>query len=172
MTTSVDLTETETIYFAKVRENATIPSKRDEDGCYDVYACFDEEMMVIRPHESRMIPTGIASSCSPSYRFNCARERGSTGVIGAQVLSGQIDSGFRGEWFILLHNTSNVLLAITKEVEKTVVTEDYILYPYTKGICQMAIEQVPKVNINVIPYDQLKSIPSERGEGQIGSSGK
>jgi len=41
------LTNSTQIYFAKVKQNAIIPSKREEDGCYDVYACFDEDYITI-----------------------------------------------------------------------------------------------------------------------------
>ena len=34
------------IYFAKTKENAIIPSKRTEDGCYDLYACIDHNMLI------------------------------------------------------------------------------------------------------------------------------
>ena len=35
------------IYFAKTREGAIIPSKRVEDGAFDIYACFEEEYLEI-----------------------------------------------------------------------------------------------------------------------------
>ena len=41
------------LYFAKVKPDAIIPSKRDEDGAYDLYACFDEDYMVIAPHTTK-----------------------------------------------------------------------------------------------------------------------
>ena len=34
------------LYFAKIREKATIPSKKDEDAGYDTYADFAEELFV------------------------------------------------------------------------------------------------------------------------------
>ena len=55
----------DTIYFAKIREGATIPSKRDEDAGYDVYACFDDDFFVIEGGRTRMIPTGLAVAFSP-----------------------------------------------------------------------------------------------------------
>ena len=33
----------DSVYFAKIRTGATIPTKRDEDAGYDLYACFDED---------------------------------------------------------------------------------------------------------------------------------
>lgn len=35
------------IYFAKLKDEAIIPSKREEDGAFDVYACFDEPYKMI-----------------------------------------------------------------------------------------------------------------------------
>ena len=55
------------IKFAKIKDKAIIPSKRDEDAGYDIYACLDRPYMVIMPHETKMIPTGIASACDKDY---------------------------------------------------------------------------------------------------------
>ena len=56
-----NFTITTDIKFAKVKPSAKIPTKRQEDAGMDVYACFDEDYMIIMPHETKMIPTGIAS---------------------------------------------------------------------------------------------------------------
>ena len=62
------------VLFAKVKPEAKIPSKREEDGCYDIYACFDEEVITIKPHEIVTVPTGIASAFDSKYRFDVQRE--------------------------------------------------------------------------------------------------
>ena len=160
------------IYFAKVKPDAIIPSKRDEDGCYDLYACFDENEIVIKPGEVKMIPTGIASAFHQTYRLNCKRERGSTGKYGMSVVSGQIDSGYRGEIFVPINNTSSKTIIIDKKTDKPEVYSAYVHYPYTKAICQAALEIVPKVIVKEISYDSLQDIPSQRGAGCFGSSGK
>ena len=87
------------VKFAKVHPNAIIPSKRDEDMGFDIYACFDEDYIVIEPHETKLIPTGIASACDSNYGF-LVFERGSTGSKGIARRCGVIDSGYRNEWFI------------------------------------------------------------------------
>ena len=69
------------IKFAKVRPDAIIPSKRAEDMGFDLYPCFDKDYIMIDAHETRLIPTGIASCCDPGYGF-LLRERGSTGSKG------------------------------------------------------------------------------------------
>lgn len=190
----------ETIKFAKVKENAIIPTKADEDMGYDIYACFDEDYIEIRPHQTKLIPTGIASCCSDDYGF-IIKERGSTGSQGIAVRCGVIDSGFRGEWFIALTNTTKETIRITKKVDKVQqgvaysgkeekyyidvdgnidLTQDYPfalgeffkLYPYSKAIAQAILVPVPKVNVEEVTYDELKTIKSDRMNGQLGSSGK
>ena len=56
----------ERIFFAKVKGNARIPSKRDEDAGYDVYGLIEEPYITLQPHETRLIPTGIKKSQLPS----------------------------------------------------------------------------------------------------------
>lgn len=109
------------VKFAKVHPNAIIPSKRDEDMGFDIYACFDEDYMVINPHETKLIPTGIASACESGYGF-VLKERGSTGSKGIALRCGVLDSGYRGEWFVCVTNTSHSKnLFITKlSVEDTI----------------------------------------------------
>lgn len=71
----------EFIYFAKVNPKAIIPSKRVEDGAFDIYACFEEDYMKVEPHETVLVPTGIASAFSSDY-VAIIKERGSTGSKG------------------------------------------------------------------------------------------
>lgn len=158
------------IKFARIREGAIIPSKREEDGCYDIYANFDEDYIEIKPNEIKMIPTGIASAFSSKHRIGI-RERGSTGIKGMSVRSGQIDSGYRGEWFIPINNTNNKTMLIAKYPEDF-DSEKFIIHPYKKAIAQAALEFVPDVDVEEVSYDELQNISSERGAGKLGSSGK
>lgn len=173
------------VKFAKVKHDAIIPSKRDEDMGYDIYACFDEDYIVFEPHETKLIPTGIASMCSKDYGF-LLRERGSTGSKGIALRAGVIDSGYRDEWFVGLTNTTSNLLFISKlSAEETfkqyfedmgMFVVDFstypIVYPYSKAIAQALVIPVPNTRVEEISYEELKSIKSERGTGQLGSSGK
>ena len=47
-----------------------------------------------------------------------------------------------------------------------------VVYPYSKAIAQLIVHEVPKMDIKEISYDELKKIPSKRGTGSLGSSGK
>lgn len=166
------------IKFAKVRPDAIIPSKRDEDMGYDIYACFEEDYMVINPHETKLIPTGIASACDPGYGF-LLFERGSTGSKGIARRCGVIDSGYRNEWFVGLTNTTNKVMFISKLSERETYNSYYnevmpesFVYPYSKAIVQAIVTPVLETNEQELSYEDLKEIPSERGLGSLGSSGK
>lgn len=160
------------IYFAKVKEGAIIPDKREEDGAFDIYACFEEDFMVIKPHETKMIPTGIASAFSSDY-VAILKERGSNGSRGIGQRAGVIDSGYRGEWFVPLTNHNAVPVIIVKESykEKEAFGEG-IIYPYEKGMSQCIMVEVPKLKTQEISYEALLQFKSERGTGMLGSSGK
>lgn len=157
------------IYFARLKKEAKIPTRKSEDGCYDVYACFDDDYIIIKPHEIKMIPTGIASAFDIKYRVSI-RERGSTGINGLSCRAGQIDAGYRGEWFITINNTTDKNIVITKKANKIEVLSDTIKYPYSKAICQAALEFVPDVDVKEITIVELKEFASERGSGKLGSS--
>lgn len=163
------------IKFAKTNPNAIIPTKRLEDAGYDIYACFDEEEMEIPPHTTVMIPTGIASACDTDFCF-VLKERGSTGSIGMAQRCGIIDSGYRNEWFVPITNTNDKPIIISKDCAKndtkTHEFEAFIYYPYTKAICQALVIPVPENDVEEYTYEELKAIPSARGNGRLGSSGK
>ena len=157
------------IYFAKMKEGATIPSKREEDGAFDVYACFEEETFVIAPHETKLVPTGLASAFSSDY-VAILKERGSTGTKGMGQRAGVIDSGYRGEWFVALTNHNDRPLVIAKDC--ATVSDEVIVYPYEKGIAQVIMVEVPRLKTEEISYEELLTFESQRGVGAIGSSGK
>ena len=175
------------LVFAKVKPEAKIPSKRMEDGAYDVYACFEEDYIVIRPHETKLIPTGIATAFTPDY-VAIVKERGSTGTKGMGQRAGVIDSGYRGEWFLPITNHNDYTLVIAKDedqflhgepgwVEAEYGDEEYLergfeLYPYEKAIGQFIMVEVPRLTTKEISFEELQAIPSERGAGALGSSGK
>ena len=163
-----------TVRFAKVRPTAVIPTKRNEDAGFDIYANFEDNFMIIDPHTTVMIPTGIASVCDTDYCF-ILKERGSTGSKGIAQRCGVIDSGYRNEWFVPITNTTNKKIAIVKKDADYIFmrnTSGYTIYPYEKAIAQVLVIPVPKVNIEELTYDKLKEITSNRGMGALGSSGK
>ena len=170
------------LYFSKIRETARVPAKRDEDAGYDVYADFDGDFFVISGGESKMIPTGIATAFSSKY-YAQIEERSSMAKLGIKKSGGVIDSGYRGEYFIVTYNTNKKPFIISKkpaeelgdefEIDgKKYKKDEVILYPYSKAICQIVMHEVPVLEAKEIPYEELKNIASERGAGGFGSSNK
>lgn len=163
-----------TVKFAKVRPTAIIPTKREEDAGFDIYANFEDDFIIINPHTTVMIPTGIASACDTDYCF-ILKERGSTGTKGIAQRCGVIDSGYRNEWFIPITNTTDKKIVIAKNDTNDIFmrnTSEYTIYPYEKAIAQALVIPVPKVNIEELTYNNLKTISSNRRMGALGSSGK
>lgn len=162
------------LYWAKTREAAVIPTKASENAGYDIYSCFEGDYIIIKPHETVLVPTGIACAVSQDYYLQ-VQERGSTGSKGIKYSAGVIDSGYRGEIFIALTNTNDIPVYIIKSEVEDISIYPYtkaIYYPYEKAIAQIIVHKVPIMNSQEINYEELKSIPSQRGEGALGSSGK
>lgn len=190
------------IHFAKTKEDAKIPTRRQEDAGFDLYACFDTDMMIIPPHKTYLIPTGIATAFDHKLVFKLS-ERGSTGTKQMGQRCGVIDSGFRGEIKVPISNLNDVPLVITKMVDEkgkplstenlkdimTILTkngkvnhitaagyeellEEAIVYPYTKAITQGILYYIPETVSDELNYEVLSKIPSERGTGMLGDSGK
>lgn len=109
----------DTIKFAKVKDNAIIPSKTLENAGYDIYGIFgdnSDKNRIVKPHQTKLIPTGIACALPTKYYFQ-VEERGSTGSKGIKKSAGVIDSGYRGEIFIAITNTTNRYLVFGNEEE-------------------------------------------------------
>ena len=199
------------LLFAKVKPNAIIPTKEKENAGYDIYACFDEDFIVIPAHETRLIPTGIAAAVSDKYYLQ-VHERGSTGSKGMKYGAGVVDSSYRGEIFVCINNVNDNDIVISKLNEKELIKkyakssddlfvfdddevvleieyngnekyvnkiyiingkfESTIIYPYEKAIAQLVVHEVPVMDVQEITYEDLLKIPSKRGTGALGSSGK
>lgn len=164
------------IYFAKTNEKAIIPTKEKENAGYDFYSCFEEDVFVIEPYQTRLVPTGIAWACSENFYLQI-EERSGTGSKGLKRSAGVIDSGFRGEIKIALFNATRNTLIISKLEEEELKKnypqyEDAFIYPYSKAIAQGVVHRVENMDVAEISYEELSSIPSKRGTGMCGSSGK
>ena len=165
------------IKFAKLTDGARIPSKRDEDAGYDIYADVSKSRWyIIQPHTTKMIPTGIASIIPQSHCF-ILKERGSTGTKGMAQRCGVIDSGYRGEWLVPITNTRDQYLYIYDDNDEAAEAhlgqiDAIIRYPASKAICQALLVEVPQAKITEISVEELKADETERGDGKLGSSGK
>jgi len=165
------------LYFKvkRLREHIKLPSKRDEDAGFDLYADIKEDYLILKPGDIHVMPTGISIEIPYNWVFYIA-ERGSTGSKGISRRCGVIDSGFRGEIFVPINNTSNKIIIFYKDEtkidsilsENNLKKEEITLYPLSKGIAQGMLLYCPHVEVEEVEV-LGKSV---RGDGALGSSGK
>lgn len=160
-----------------LREGAKVPSKREEDAAYDIYGLPEDEFVLLRPGDLYLMPTGFAMEI-PKHWVLYIAERGSSGSKGFAKRCGVVDSGYRGEVFVVLNNTSNKPIVYAKEEsesynkfleENNLTKEEVVFYPHKKGIAQGMLLPVGHTEVEVV---QELDDTSERGEGKLGSSGK
>lgn len=164
------------IYFAKVKGNAIIPTRQSENAGYDFYATFDEEYILVEPYKTKLIPTGIAWASSEEYYLQI-EERSSTGTKGIKRSCGVIDSGYRGEIKIAIFNANDVPLVFSEYSEEDIRRKhpelgEMLFYSTSKAIAQGIVHRVEDVQPREISLEALLLIPSKRGDGGWGSSGK
>ena len=96
----------EKIAVKKLRENAVIPTYGSAEAAgADLYACL-EETIVVAPGETVFVPTGLAMEV-PKGCAGLVFARSSLGAkrgLAPANKVGVIDSDYRGEFFVALHN--------------------------------------------------------------------
>lgn len=137
----------------KLDERAVVPSYGSEFAAgADLYACLDGEI-VINPHETALIPTGIAMEIPVGFagliyaRSGLATKKG----LAPANKVGVVDSDYRGEVKVALHNHSQIPQTVSagERVAQLVIT------PYLTA--QFCVE------------DELSQ--TVRGAGGFGSTG-
>lgn len=167
------------LYFAKTHENAVIPTKNTEDAGYDIYPLLNnDDNYFVLPGQILKLPTGIACALHKS-KCLILKERSSTGLKGIGVTGGVIDSGYRGAFSVPIVNNSDKILVIASQnyidniLSKTPDANNiFMFHPKEKAIAQALVVEVPVMETIEIDYETLKNIPSKRGLGDFGSSGK
>lgn len=157
-------------------ERVKVPTKRESDAGYDIYAFFDEDYIVIAPHQSKIINTGLYSALPDNF-FLEFKERSSTAKYNVGIRAGVIEGTYRGELLVCVSNHNNVPLAIAKEnisIEKIKqeVSPTVIVYPYEKAITQGVLRKIEPAQFQTIPLEELKKMTTIRGDGGFGSTGK
>ena len=140
----------------KLREGAIMPARATEGSAgYDLSACL-EGPLTIHPGETVKVPTGIAAAaegCGDCVLLIYARSSTATkkGLAPANCV-GVVDSDYRGEIIVALHNHSS---------------EDRVIEPGER-IAQLVV--TPVLLPEIIPADELPG--TARGAGGFGSTGK
>lgn len=137
----------------KLNENATIPSYGSDNAAgADLYACI-EEALTIEPGETVLVKTGLAMELPEGYAGLIYARSGLASKKGLAPANkvGVVDSDYRGEIMVALHNHS--LVAATVEPKER--------------IAQMVI--TPYIVAGFTEVDELDK--TKRGTGGFGSTG-
>ena len=150
-------------FMKKLTETAQLPTQANPlDAGWDLYADEDVE---IWPGEVALISTGISLEIPEGY-VGLIWDRSSLGVKGVHRHAGVIDSGYRGEVKVCLHNTN------TSTFPKHVATyaDKGVSFTASKGdrIAQILFQKVPLFNL--VESNDLAE--TTRGAEGFGSSGK
>lgn len=139
-----------TLLFKKIHPQAVIPSyAHPEDIGLDLYSV---ESVIVPARQRVMISTGLSAALPIGYAALIWDRSGLAAKNGLTVLAGVIDPNYRGEWKVILYNTSD---------------QDYEVNIGDR-IAQALIQEIDK-----LPIEEVTELPeSNRGEGGFGSSGK
>lgn len=179
-----------TLVWCPLQEEVSVPTKRDNDAGYDIYAKLDKPILLY-PHSVYLFSTGLATKIPDGY-WMCVKERSSTGLLNLSVRSGVIDSNYLGEWKIIISNLSgHVCYVFNKKYKhgKKLTKEElnslfpdisnfdtyfiYISYNIAeKAIAQAVLMILPVVETKILSKEEFALIRTDRGNGWNGSSGK
>lgn len=139
----------ELLRFKKLDQRAVLPQRGSMLAAgLDVCSIEDAE---IGPKQRVMARTGFAVAIPPGFYGRIAPRSGLAAKKGLDVLSGVIDSDYRGEVLCLLYNTGDEIINL----------------PAGTKICQLIIEQI------IMPEAAWATELDEtaRGAGGFGSTG-
>ena len=143
----------EKIHVKKLREGAIMPTYGSTEAAgADLYACLDAPV-TIQPGESYFVPTGLAMEIPRGYagliyaRSGLACKRG----LAPANKVGVVDSDYRGEFLIVLHNHG----AVPQTIE------------HGERIAQLVVTPFLKAEF----FETQTLSDTKRGEGGFGSTG-
>ena len=138
----------------RLTDTATIPTRQHEgDAGYDLYADI-QKPVIIKPHTTEFIHTGIAIEIPDGYFGAIFARSGLATNEGLRPANcvGVCDSRYRGEYMVALHNDS---------IEARTVSPG-------DRIAQLVV--MPYLNVEFEEVDELSN--TKRGDGGFGSTGK
>ena len=140
------------IKFKKLHPNAIIPEYKTEGAAGMDLVSVGEGY--IGPRDTALIKTGLAVEIPPGYEGQIRSRSGLALKYGIMVLNGvgTVDSDYRGEIGVILHNTGRDSYKVNKG--------DRIAQLVINKVCRFPIEVVEELN------------ETARGSNGFGSSGK
>lgn len=138
----------------KLKENAILPTYGSAQAAgADLYACLDADL-TIAPGETAFVPTGLAMELPVGYvgliyarsGLACKRDLAPANKVGV------IDSDYRGEFIVALHNHGKNPQTIS----------------HGERVAQLVI--TPVLNVSFMEAEELSD--TQRAAGGFGSTGK
>ena len=143
------------IQIKKLNPAAVIPSSGSKYAAgYDLYACLPEGDIIIAPHTTAKVGTGLAMAVPEGYFGAIFARSGLATKEGLRPANcvGVCDSDYRGEYIIALHNDSDTPRSVS----------------HGERIAQLVV--MPYLSVS---FEECESLPeTERGAGGFGSTGK
>ena len=141
------------IQITRLREDAVLPGRAYAgDAGLDLTACERHEL---GPGERALVGTGLAVAIPEGHAGLVTPRSGLAVEHGITIVNtpGVVDSGYRGELRVILHNTDG--------------RATFVVEPGMR-IAQLLVVAVPGTNLR-----EVDTLPgSERGQGGFGSSGR
>lgn len=141
------------INIKRLKNNSILPKRGSNEAAgYDLYACLDSNECTIMPHTTQKVNTGIAVEIPRGFfgaifaRSGIATKRG----LRPSNCVGVIDSDYRGEIIVALHNDTDE----AKTIKNSERIAQLIVMPF------MIVEFTEVENLN----------DTERGKGGFGST--
>jgi dUTP pyrophosphatase len=138
------------VRYAKESRRAVCPERMSKGASgYDLFARMNTS---IPPGATRVVPTGIFLEIPDGFEAQ-VRGRGSLAAIGLFVQIGTIDSDYRGEISVVIHNSNHAHYTVERD----------------QRIAQLVFAEVAQVEFAECAYNDLGH--TERGRGGFGSTG-
>lgn len=139
----------------KLKEDAKLPVRGSRFAAgADLYACMDQESVQILPGQTAMIGTGLAMAIPEGYFGGIFARSGLAFREGLRPANcvGVVDSDYRGEVKVALHNDSDQIRTVTAGER----IAQLLVLPYLEAV-----------------FEEKETLDqTERGEGGFGHTGK
>ena len=142
------------VLIKKLAPSIQLPTYKTSGASGMDLMAFIAEPIILKPHSSCLVPTGISVAFSEEFEIQIRPRSGLAAKNNISVLNtpGTIDSDYRGEIKVIIFNHGN---------------KEFIINNNDR-IAQMILTPVVKMEL-----EEIESLPETiRGEGGFGSTGK
>lgn len=102
----------------KTHPKAIIPTKRQSDAGFDLYAVFDDKIVIQKANEMMIFNTKLKMRFDTGY-VATIKERGSTRLHNLNVGAGVVEGNYAGEYLIMMTNLNEYIDIVYSDGEIT-----------------------------------------------------